>query len=58
MNVVLFSQLLFFELIQQAAQVNFVLFLTFWRSQKSHVEHFEIEIGISCLVGSFYHKIV
>ena len=44
MSVVLFSQLLIFELIQQAARLPSCNFSTLSRSQKSHFECFEKEI--------------
>ena len=44
MNVVLLSLFLIFESIEQAAMVNFILFKTFSKSQKPHVEYFEREI--------------
>ena len=44
MSVVLLPPLLTFELMQEAALVNFMLFLNILRSQKSHFEHFEREI--------------
>ena len=42
LNMVMLSLLLIFELIQQAAMVNFMLFLLYFDK---------------CLVGSFYRKI-
>ena len=44
MSVVLFSQLLIFELIQQADRLPSCNFSTFSKSQKSHFEYFEKEI--------------
>ena len=43
MTVVLFSQLLFFELIQQAARVDFIIFLNILRMSKISSEHYEKE---------------
>ena len=51
----LFSLLLIFELIQQAAVVNFMLFLNIFKdSPKYHFEHFESKIDYFCHVGAFF----
>ena len=44
----LLSLLLIFELIQQAAVVNFMLFLNILKISKTHFEHFERKID--CLL--------
>ena len=51
MSVVLFFLLLIYELIQQAALVNFMLLL---KISKSHFKYFERKIF--CLVGSYFLK--
>ena len=51
MAVVLLSPLLWFELNQRDALVNFMLFLITLNILKR-------ELSIACLVGSFFYKIV
>ena len=54
MSVVFLPLLLIFELIQQAALVNFMLYLNIFKILKSHFEHFEGKIAYFLLCELFF----
>ena len=54
MSVVFLSLLLIFELIRQAALVNFMLFLNILKILKTSFEHFYGKIAYSLTCGFFF----